>query len=143
MEKGQNTQKDEIMEEFYKTMRKQVFYSRIAAIAGAVIALTIVISCAIVVPKVCGTLKQADALLVDASDALTNANDAIDSVKTMSDGIAEVGEKLDTFVEDNSKSLETVVANMESIDFEGLNNAITDLSNVVEPLAKFFNVFHK
>ena len=31
---------------------------------------------------------------------------------------------------------------LDTIDLETLNRAIADLADVVEPLAKFFNVFH-
>lgn len=143
METEQNTQKDEMLEIMYKTVRKQIFYARIGAVSGVVIALVLVVVSLVVVPKVYKTLKQAETILTDASDVVLNANEAIDSVKTMSDSITEVGNKLDTFVENNSKSLETVVSNMEKIDFEGLNGAIEDLGNVVEPLAKFFHVFQQ
>lgn len=143
METEQNTQKDEMLEIMYKTVRKQIFYARIGAVSGVVIALVLVVVSLVVVPKVYKTLKQAETILTDASDVVSNANEAIDSVKTMSDSITEVGNKLDTFVENNSKSLETVVSNMEKIDFEGLNGAIEDLGNVVEPLAKFFHVFQQ
>lgn len=143
MEAEQNIQKDEIMEVMYKTARKQVNYARISTLAGVVIAVTMIAAALIVVPKTCKLIGQANETLTEASEAISDAKEAIDSIKTMSTGITEVGEKLDTFVENNSTSMETVVNNMESIDFEGLNSAIADLENVVEPLAKFFGVFQK
>ena len=41
------------------------------------------------------------------------------------------------------QSLEQTMEKLDSIDTEKLNQAIDDLSAVVEPLAKFFNVFQK
>ena len=43
----------------------------------------------------------------------------------------------------SSESVEAVMTKLEEIDFEGLNTAIKDLGDVVEPLAKFFGKFGK
>lgn len=39
-------------------------------------------------------------------------------------------------------SLEQMMARLNAVDFKSLNQAIRNLADVVEPLAKFFNVFH-
>ena len=49
---------------------------------------------------------------------------------------------VDSLVTTSQDSLEQMMAKLNTIDFESLNDAIRNLADVVEPLAKFFNVFH-
>ena len=49
---------------------------------------------------------------------------------------------VDSLVTTSQDSLEQMMAKLNTIDFESLNQAIRNLADVVEPLAKFFNVFN-
>ena len=51
-------------------------------------------------------------------------------------------QNVDTLVATTQEGVEQTMEQMNAIDFEELNRAIANLSDVVEPLAKFFNVFH-
>ena len=51
-------------------------------------------------------------------------------------------QNVDTLVTTTQEGVEQTMEQMNAIDFEALNRAIRNLSDVVEPLAKFFNVFH-
>ena len=42
------------------------------------------------------------------------------------------------FIETNSESVTQSMQKLQNVDFEGLNNAISDLEAVVEPMAKLF-----
>ena len=48
---------------------------------------------------------------------------------------------VDALVATGQQSLEQTMDKLNTIDFDALNQAIGDLENVVEPLAKFFKVF--
>ena len=50
-------------------------------------------------------------------------------------------EGVNTLVATGQIGLEETVSKLNDIDFEALNKAINNLSQVVEPLAKFFKVF--
>ena len=49
---------------------------------------------------------------------------------------------VDTFVVTGQNAVEQVTEKLNILDFETLNRAIRDLADVVEPLARFFNVFN-
>ena len=49
---------------------------------------------------------------------------------------------VDSFVTTGQGAVEQVTEKLDIIDFETLNRAIEDLADVVEPLARFFNVFN-
>ena len=48
---------------------------------------------------------------------------------------------VNTLVATGQVGLEETVAKLNSIDFEALNKAIATLTEVIDPLAKFFKVF--
>ena len=50
-------------------------------------------------------------------------------------------EGVNILVESGQSGLEQTVAKLNSIDFEALNKAIVTLTEVIDPLAKFFKVF--
>ena len=120
---------------------KQLFYSRIRSIAAVVTALCILCALVMVVPALLRTAAGADAVIAQASSSITLANEAITDVIEMSGAITEMGLSMDDFIAENAEAVSSLMKEIEAIDFEGLNKAIKDLGDVVEPFAKFFNRF--
>ena len=56
--------------------------------------------------------------------------------------LAGMVENVDTLATTSQSAVEHATEKLDTIDLETLNKAIADLADVVEPLAKFFNVFH-
>ena len=54
------------------------------------------------------------------------------------DGIDEMVKNVDKVVVDNTESVKKTVDSMSSIDVATLNKSIKELSEIIEPLAKFF-----
>lgn len=139
-EENQMTEK-ELMTELVNNSRKQLFYARIrtfAALAGAAAVIFFLISMA---PGLLKTVNQANEVMAQASETIVLANTAIESITEMSSAITDMGENMDTFITENAESVAKVMEKIEAVDFEGLNKAIKDLGTVIEPLAKFFNIF--
>lgn len=139
-EENQMTEK-ELMTELVNNSRKQLFYARIrtfAALTGVVAVIFFLISMA---PGLLKTVNQANEVMAQASETIVLANTAIESITEMSSAITDMGENMDTFITENAESVAKVMEKIESVDFEGLNKAIKDLGTVIEPLAKFFNIF--
>ncbi len=132
---------NEIMTELVKNSRKQLFHARLRTLASIVIAAGIIIFLVMAVPAILKTTAQANDIMAKASETITLANAAIESVTEMSTSITSMGENMDTFITENAESVATVMEKIEAVDFEGLNSAIEDLGAVIEPLAKFFNLF--
>ena len=86
-----------------------------------------ILSAAMVVPTALGTLTEIDT-------AMENLNGMIQSLGSITDGLANITNELGPGLE----SIEEVTTGLQNIDFEKLNQAINDLSSVVAPLAKLF-----
>lgn len=127
----------EYLKQIKETNKKRLFWSRLTAVLMAV--LVALFACC--VPAVLNTLRTAQNTMTTANDTLLQAQsimtDLTDTVATMEDTLASVTK----LVNDSSESLVTAFDNINSIDFEGLNQAIEDLGNVVEPLSNFFKKF--
>lgn len=132
---------NQTMEELVKNSQKQLFYARVRTFAAVVAAAGFLICLLILVPVVLKTVSQANGIMAQASETITLANTAIESITEMSESITEMGENMDTFITENSETVAAVMEKIEAVDFEGLNSAIEDLGAVIEPLAKFFNIF--
>ena len=130
---NQNEQLAKLLE----NSEKQLFYSRIRSIAAVVTALCILCALVMVVPALLRTAAGADAVIAQASSSITLADEAITDVIEMSGAITE----MDDFIAENAEAVSSLMKEIEAIDFEGLNKAIKDLGDVVEPFAKFFNRF--
>ena len=134
---NQNEQLAKLLE----NSEKQLFYSRIRSIAAVVTALCILCALVMVVPALLRTAAGADAVIAQASSSITLADEAITDVIEMSGDITEMGLSMDDFIAENAEAVSSLMKEIEAIDFEGLNKAIKDLGDVVEPFAKFFNRF--
>ena len=134
---NQNEQLAKLLE----NSEKQLFYSRIRSIAAVVTVLCILCALVMVVPALLRTAAGADAVIAQASSSITLADEAIIDVIEMSGAITEMGLSMDDFIAENAEAVSSLMKEIEAIDFEGLNKAIKDLGDVVEPFAKFFNRF--
>lgn len=56
--------------------------------------------------------------------------------------LGEMVRNVDELVVTSQAGIEETMAKLNAIDFDELNRAIGNLSDVVEPMAKFFNIFH-
>ena len=70
----------------------------------------------------------------------------LENLETVTAQLAEVdlgamAESVDDLVTTSHAGVEQAMDRLNTIDFKKLNQAIGDLADVVEPLAKFFNVF--
>ena len=137
----QDLQQQQVFEKLLKNSEKQLFYSRLTSLLAMVLVVAVIVCMVMMVPKVMDTVSNANEVMEQATETITLANTAIESVKTMSESITTMGNNMDTFITANSKSVEELMTKLESIDFEGLNGAIEDLGEVVEPLANFFGKF--
>lgn len=140
----QNNESDsslELLKELTKNSRKQLFYSRLTTLAAMLAAIAVIICMVIVVPSVMRTVKQAYNIMAQVSETIELADTAIESITDMSLSITNMGNNMDTFITENAESVQKIMKKFDEIDFEGLNRAIKDLGDVVEPFANFFGKF--
>ncbi len=148
MENTNNT--DELLQEILKYQKKNARLTRISAIAVLVMACVFAVALALLIPKAVklvdnamGSLAQVDELMEDTGVVMQNLNDISVEVNTVISDAQVLIDNSNTMVEDNTDAITETVQKMNQVDFETLNKAINDLSDVVEPLANFFNKFSR
>lgn len=126
-----------------KYAKKQSRFAMIVSLACLVIVILMGIAFLSVLPKVVtlldgvqGIVTEANGIVSDSQEIMTDLNKVTKELAAADiDGLFE---KVDALVTDSQKSVNTAMDNLNSIDFEGLNTAISDLQSVIEPLAKMF-----
>lgn len=117
--------------------KKRLVWSRVTALLMALF--VVLVAC--VIPAVLNTLKVAEDTMLTANDTLEQAQSIMTDMTSTIDTMETTLESVTKLVNDSSESLVVAFDNINSIDFEGLNKAIEDLGNVVEPLSNFFKKF--
>lgn len=118
----------ELLEDMKKSSQKNLIYQRITT----VLMLVFVLAVLALVPTAFSTLNSAKTALDHMDEAITEMETALESVEDLADD-----------AETAITSAETALEKVGEIDIETLNEAITDLSDVVEPMSEFFGMFKK
>lgn len=132
----------ELMERMEKANRKQVVYARlqfIFSLVAAVCCATLLLGGMKVLPKLQKTSVQAEAVLTNL-ETVTEELAAAD-LSSMVENVDTLVGNVDGLVGTSQVGVEQAMEKLNSIDFDALNAAIKDLSDVIEPIAKFFNTF--
>ena len=146
-----NTEMLELLKKMEKTSRQQATYAKLQffiTLAAAVLCLVLLISVLQFIPQVQQMLSRADIILTNL-ETVSQQLTAMDLTGMMDNMDALVGNvnsligNVDGLVTTSQESLEETLYNISQINFQTLNKAIEDLSDVIEPLAKFFNAFNR
>ena len=122
--------------------RKQVIYSRITCAAAVVAALCfagIFLMVYRFLPQLTKILQEMPGIVKQMETVLSNLEQVTEKLTAVDFGTLIDG--VNTLVGSGQLGLEQIVEKLNAIDFESLNKAIQNLEAVIEPLAKFFNVF--
>lgn len=130
--------------------KKEMMYAKRQSIMSLVISalcLFIVICVAVavisVIPRVNKLIVTANAVIVEAQDMMDDANSTVKNLNEITTELNKLDmDKLfgevDELVVTSQEEIENAMGKLNSIDFDGLNTAITDLTSVIDPLAKLF-----
>ena len=116
----------ELLEEMKKINQKTLMHQRVMS----VLMLVFVVAVVSLLPTVVETLNTAKTTLTHMNEAITQMDGALSEVETLA---TEAGNAMD--------GMEKALENINGIDIETLNQAITDLGEVVQPMADFFGRF--
>ena len=133
MEEKQELQ--ELLKRLDESNRQQAKYARwqcILSVAAAV-------CCVGLFVLVWQLMPQVQALTGQMETVLTNLEIVTEQLAGMD--LGEMVRNVDELVVTSRAGVEETMSKLNSIDFAELNRAIGNLSDVVEPMAKFFNVF--
>jgi len=126
----------ELLERLDQSNRQQAKYARwqcIFSVAAAVCCVGLFVLVYHLMPEVRSLTNQMETVL-------TNLELVTDQLAGMD--LGSMVRNVDDLVVTTQEGVEQTMNRLNAIDFETLNQAIRNLSDVVQPLAKFFNTFH-
>lgn len=107
------------------------------------IVICVAISVVSVIPRVNRLIVSANGIIAEAQDMMDDANSTVKNLNEITTDLSKIDmEKLfgevDTLVVTSQEEIENAMGKLDTIDFDGLNNAIADLTSVIDPLARLF-----
>ena len=125
----------ELLKRLDESNRQQSKYARLQCILSVAAAAC----CVGLFILVWQLMPQVQALTGQMETVLTNLEIVTEQLAGMD--LGEMVQNVDELVITSRAGVEETMSKLNSIDFSELNRAIGNLSGVVEPMAKFFNVF--
>ena len=126
----------DLLEQMEKANRKQVAYARlqfIFSVIAAICCILLLLAGVKVLPQLQEAVLQAETVLTNLETVTTDLAQAdligmvenVDALVTNVDGLGGTSQE----------GVEQTMAKINAIDFDALNDAIKDLSDVIEPIA--------
>lgn len=138
----------ELLQQILEENKKRTLYARISVLISMIGMIIIILCLVIELPKLNVLITKAEATLEDIQETLGDAQTALEQVETvaaklvdMSGSITETSTGLNSFVTENAETIAQAMEKIDSIDYDGLNKAIGDLQDAVEPFANLVNRF--
>ena len=125
----------ELLQKIEKANRQQVKLTRFVCIFALIAALC----CGCTIGLVYHVLPQINTVISQMQIVLSNLEEATAQLSVI-DFSGMIGD-VDALVTTAQNSLDQTMNKLNTIDFQALNQAIADLSSVVEPMSKLMNVF--
>lgn len=132
---------EELLKKIADNTAKSLMFHRISAFCLIGILCVVLVSAYMVVPKATSALNAIDAAAKSSEETLANASATLLEVNEMADSVTKTSDELSDFVNDNKDVMMESLDKMSKIDFDGLNEAISDLQDAVGPFAKFMKSF--
>ena len=115
-----------------KYARKQYRMSQITALASVIVLAVVLYTASVLIPRVNVTFQNMELIMED--------------MKVISSELAEADlsgliQNVDRLAVSSQENIDTAMEKLNTIDIDGLNEAIRNLSEVVEPFAEFFGRF--
>lgn len=132
----------ELLERMEQTNKKQVFYARLQflfTVVAALCCVVLLLSGMSVLPKLQETAVQAEAVLTNLETVTTELANV--DLNSMVQNVDTLVTDVDGLVGTSQVGIEQAMEKLNAIDFDALNEAIKDLSDVIDPIARFFNKY--
>lgn len=132
----------ELLKKIEESNRKQLLYTRIQCVAAIV-----AVACfAGIYFLIKDFLPQISAIITQIPGVVAQMEVVLGNLEVVTTDLAAVDfagmiDGVNTLVATGQTSLVETVNKLNAIDFEALNTAIDTLTQVIDPLAKFFKVF--
>ena len=134
----------QLMMKLEANSRKQTTFAAIQcvfSIIAAVCCVALLVAGLTILPKMQEAAQQAEVVL-DNLEAVTSELAAVD-LTGMVEQMSQLVGNVDGLVDVSQQGVKDTLQKIDSIDLDALNKAIKDLSDVIEPIANFFNTWRK
>lgn len=123
----------ELLEEIVRNQRKNGICMLAAALSGLLAAALMLFLVFSVVPKATETLSNIDTLIENSNEMLEQAESSLSDIEKMVNNVNDL-------VEENEEIVNSTLKSIEGLNFDALNKSISNLSDAIEPLTKFFRL---
>lgn len=138
-----------ILEKLEDSSRKQVKYARLQfffSLLSAVCCVCLLIAVIQYIPQLEDLIIQIREMAMQLQGLASQAENIMANLETVSKDLADADlssmvSNVNSLVVSSQDGVRQTMDKLNTIDFDALNHAISNLSAVVEPLAKFFKVF--
>ena len=144
----QTRSSEELLAELLQSQKKATRHTRIASFANLALAAVLLIAVVTLVPKTVSlisrmhtTLTEIDTLAQEAGEVARSANAIASSAAELAGNANEMIGNVNEVVTANTDAVTEALQKINGVDFARLNEAITNLNNVVRPLSDFFQRF--
>ena len=139
----------QLLEKLEKNSRKQTRYARIQcifSIGAAVLCLMLLINVLSIMPKMNALSESTQDVSHQVQQVAQKAQTVMDNLEKVSQQLVDADlagmvSQVDALVTTSQDALASTMDKINRLDIEKLNDAIQDLSDVIKPLANFFNSF--
>jgi methyl-accepting chemotaxis protein len=119
----------ELLIELVRTQRRDTFLEHVTAIINLVFLAVMILVLVILVPKPVTTLREVDRTVKEVNTLALEAQESLDGIDVM------VG-NVDKMVVENTDAVTTALNQINQVDYQKLNEAISSLNATVTPLAE-------
>ena len=119
----------ELLIELVRTQRRDTFLEHVTAIINLVFLAVMILVLVILVPKAVTTLREVDRTVKEVNTLALEAQESLDGIDLM------VG-NVDKMVVENTDAVTTALNQINQVDYQKLNEAISSLNATVTPLAE-------
>ncbi len=86
-------------------------------------------------------MSETEKLIAKADEAMTEIQGTTTKFNLVLDQASVLIDNANTMVENNTEAITETVQKLNKVDFDSLNNAIKNLNDAIEPLARLANMF--
>lgn len=119
----------ELLIELVRTQRRDTFLEHVTAIINLAFLAVMILVLVILVPKAVKTLGEVDRTVKEVNTLALEAQESLDGIDVM------VG-NVDKMVVENTDAVTTALNQINQVDYQKLNEAISSLNATVTPLAE-------
>ncbi|MBQ9642414.1 MAG: hypothetical protein IJV26_00060 [Lachnospiraceae bacterium] len=137
----QNMSEEEMLAELLRVQQRDEKIRRIFTILSITACVLVILSVLILVPSFLHVLGNANQLMLNANQVVEKSLSTLSNADAAATTLNQTVGELQTFMNENSGNASGTLETISQLDIETLNQSITELSQIVGPLARMMSAF--